>query len=259
MISAASTAARLRAPAAAMLPERRVLPSGSPGRGKAALEAPRLRAKPRGLVSNASIVVGAALATTAALSTSSSSSSLSCSSSSSSRLPPPPPPQRRSRAVAARAAPPSSTSEPALLVPGPEEDAWQPGDPVTPFMENSKRWLERDLPHLFDDIGIDKSGYAEVVEFRDPITSVSLFECLPVLFTLKDEERRDEEQKDVSSHLLSLSSPPKKNPVRLALGLPLQHRGAPPHLLSDFCPARRQADGSAGFDDEVRRGSEERE
>ena len=40
-------------------------------------------------------------------------------------------------------------------------------------MSERKAWLEKDLPHLFDDVGIDKSGYAEVVEFRDPITSVS--------------------------------------------------------------------------------------
>lgn len=46
---------------------------------------------------------------------------------------------------------------------------------MTPFMEDRARWLERDLPHLFDDVGIDKSGYAEVVAFRDPITSVSFW------------------------------------------------------------------------------------
>jgi hypothetical protein len=45
-------------------------------------------------------------------------------------------------------------------------------------MAERARWLERDLPHLFDDVGIDKSGYAEVVEFRDPITSVRFFQEL---------------------------------------------------------------------------------
>lgn len=31
-------------------------------------------------------------------------------------------------------------------------------------------FLTRDLQHLFDDQGIDKSQYDDVVEFRDPIT-----------------------------------------------------------------------------------------
>ena len=31
-------------------------------------------------------------------------------------------------------------------------------------------FLEKDLQHLFDDQGIDKSQYDNVVEFRDPIT-----------------------------------------------------------------------------------------
>lgn len=31
-------------------------------------------------------------------------------------------------------------------------------------------FLKRDLQHLFDDQGIDKSQYDDVVEFRDPIT-----------------------------------------------------------------------------------------
>lgn len=31
-------------------------------------------------------------------------------------------------------------------------------------------FLRKDLPHLFDDQGIDKDAYEEVVEFIDPIT-----------------------------------------------------------------------------------------
>ena len=31
-------------------------------------------------------------------------------------------------------------------------------------------FLKKDLQHLFDDKGIDKSQYDDVVEFRDPIT-----------------------------------------------------------------------------------------
>ncbi len=31
-------------------------------------------------------------------------------------------------------------------------------------------FLKEDLQHLFDDKGIDKSQYDDVVEFRDPIT-----------------------------------------------------------------------------------------
>ena len=32
-------------------------------------------------------------------------------------------------------------------------------------------FLRRDLVHLFDETGIDKTSYEEVVEFIDPITS----------------------------------------------------------------------------------------
>lgn len=69
-------------------------------------------------------------------------------------------------------------------------------------MEDRATWLERDLPHLFDDVGIDKSGYAEVVEFRDPITSVSCEESFLFFFVSLFWSRI----------LLStnLSSPPKK-------------------------------------------------
>lgn len=184
MISAASTAARLRTPAAGvgaamMLPER---PSGPLGRGKVAFAvpgAPGLRAKPH--FGASASVVGASWP----LSTLSTSSS--------------PPSSRRSRSVTARAASspapfPTSSREPALgiLAPGPDEDAWRPGDPITPFMENRKRWLMEDLPHLFDDIGIDKSGYADVVEFRDPITSVS---CLSYILVYLEGEREGEEEK----------------------------------------------------------------
>jgi hypothetical protein len=42
------------------------------------------------------------------------------------------------------------------------------------------RFLKDDLQHLFDDQGIDKSQYDDVVEFRDPITkydNASGIEC----------------------------------------------------------------------------------
>jgi hypothetical protein len=170
MTSVPPTAAQTRAPAAAM-PPRRQGPSSGPlaSQGPRALAAPRrLRAEmPRGTTAeSASIAIGAASATAL--------------SSLSQRLPRRGSSSRRP-VVARAAAPPSSTSGPSTpppLSPGPEEDAWRPGDPKTPFMAERARWLERDLPHLFDDVGIDKSGYAEVVEFRDPITSVRFFQEL---------------------------------------------------------------------------------
>jgi len=160
-----STAAPSRAQASAMLPGRIAWSPSALLQGPTALAPRRVQAKPQKSVASAMLVVGAA-STTTLLSTSSSPSSTSSSSSS-------PSPSRRPRSsVAARAAAAASPSPPPLA-PGPEEDAWRPGDALTPFMADRKRWLEGDLPHLFDDVGIDRSGYAEVVEFRDPITSVS--------------------------------------------------------------------------------------
>ena len=34
-------------------------------------------------------------------------------------------------------------------------------------------FLERDLPHLFDDVGIDATAYADAVDFTDPVTRYS--------------------------------------------------------------------------------------
>ena len=178
MISVPRTcAAAPRARAAAMPGKRRALSSGLLVQGTHALTPPTRLGRPRTTAkmasssSSASIAVGAALATT----------TTTRSTSTSSQLPPPRSPRpaaaSASVALAARAAA-ADTAEttpppPSPLAPGPEEDAWRPGDPFTPFMADRARWLERDLPHLFDDVGIDRSGYAEVVTFRDPITSVS--------------------------------------------------------------------------------------
>ena len=37
--------------------------------------------------------------------------------------------------------------------------------------QDRMEFLRRDLVHLFDEQGIDKSSYEEVVQFIDPITS----------------------------------------------------------------------------------------
>ncbi|EFJ10142.1 hypothetical protein SELMODRAFT_229405 [Selaginella moellendorffii] len=42
--------------------------------------------------------------------------------------------------------------------------------PVATDAESLVGFLEKDLPHLFDDQGIDRTRYEERVEFRDPIT-----------------------------------------------------------------------------------------
>lgn len=37
-------------------------------------------------------------------------------------------------------------------------------------VQDRMEFLRKDLPHLFDNQGIDKDAYEEVVEFIDPIT-----------------------------------------------------------------------------------------
>lgn len=76
-------------------------------------------------------------------------------------------------ASASTTTPPTTTTTTPTTpkTPGPAEDAWQPGQPPTPFMLDRAAFLERDLPHLFDGVGIDARAYADRVEFRDPITS----------------------------------------------------------------------------------------
>lgn len=39
------------------------------------------------------------------------------------------------------------------------------------YMEEMQEFLRKDLVHLFDEQGIDKSMYDQKVEFRDPITN----------------------------------------------------------------------------------------
>ena len=38
-------------------------------------------------------------------------------------------------------------------------------------LQERMEFLRRDLVHLFDETGIDKDSYEEIVEFVDPITS----------------------------------------------------------------------------------------
>ena len=42
---------------------------------------------------------------------------------------------------------------------------------MLPLSQDRMDFLRRDLVHLFDEQGIDKNSYEEVVEFVDPITS----------------------------------------------------------------------------------------
>ena len=39
------------------------------------------------------------------------------------------------------------------------------------MMDELKSFLYDDLPHLFDDVGIDTGKYNDTIAFRDPITS----------------------------------------------------------------------------------------
>ena len=91
----------------------------------------------------------------------------------------------RARVLAAASATPTPTpttttpSTPPPALPSPSlidlavEDAWAPGDPPTPLMADRIAFLEADLPHLFDGVGIDAAAYAPAVAFTDPITRYS--------------------------------------------------------------------------------------
>jgi hypothetical protein len=46
-----------------------------------------------------------------------------------------------------------------------------PGEGLSPTdAERLAEFLRVDLPHLFDDVGIDRTAYDDRVRFRDPIT-----------------------------------------------------------------------------------------
>ncbi|XP_040381027.1 uncharacterized protein LOC102710506 [Oryza brachyantha] len=70
----------------------------------------------------------------------------------------------RRRRLAARAVAPSPESAAAE-----EEEEGKGGLPAAEA-ERLVEFLREDLPHLFDDIGIDRSAYDDRVRFRDPIT-----------------------------------------------------------------------------------------
>ncbi|KAF8648145.1 hypothetical protein HU200_064998 [Digitaria exilis] len=88
-----------------------------------------------------------------------------------------PSPSRNKRPLlAARAAPPggavapASSSTPAAAA---EEEKDEKGGAEGLSAAEAERlceFLRADLPHLFDDVGIDRSAYDDSVRFRDPIT-----------------------------------------------------------------------------------------
>ncbi|XP_039843946.1 uncharacterized protein LOC120703827 [Panicum virgatum] len=83
---------------------------------------------------------------------------------------------RRNLRLAARAAPPGGAVAPASSSSAPaakeEEKDGSGGDEglSAPDAERLCEFLRADLPHLFDDVGIDRSAYDDRVRFRDPIT-----------------------------------------------------------------------------------------
>uniref|UniRef100_A0ACD5WXY2 Uncharacterized protein n=1 Tax=Avena sativa TaxID=4498 RepID=A0ACD5WXY2_AVESA len=75
--------------------------------------------------------------------------------------------RRRTRlSVAAQAAPSGGAVAPAAAGEGEKKDAGLPPAEAQRLVE----FLKDDLPHLFDDVGIDRSAYDDRVRFRDPIT-----------------------------------------------------------------------------------------
>ncbi|CAN6163569.1 unnamed protein product [Urochloa humidicola] len=84
--------------------------------------------------------------------------------------------RRRNLRLAARAAPPggavapSSSSAPAAAEEQKEEKGGGGGVLSAADAERLCEFLRADLPHLFDDVGIDRSAYDDRVRFRDPIT-----------------------------------------------------------------------------------------
>ncbi|KAG8075386.1 hypothetical protein GUJ93_ZPchr0006g45472 [Zizania palustris] len=93
-------------------------------------------------------------------------------------LPPPPPPPAaasslRPRKAAAAHSLSSRGRRPPLAAQAvaPEAAAAEEGGLPAAEAERLVEFLREDLPHLFDDVGIDRSAYDDRVRFRDPITS----------------------------------------------------------------------------------------
>ena len=83
--------------------------------------------------------------------------------------------RRRNLRLAARAAPPGGAVAPASSSAAPaaeeEKDGNGGGEGLSAAdAERLCEFLRADLPHLFDDVGIDRSAYDDRVRFRDPIT-----------------------------------------------------------------------------------------
>ncbi|KAL6602940.1 hypothetical protein ACP70R_043301 [Stipagrostis hirtigluma subsp. patula] len=82
--------------------------------------------------------------------------------------------RRRSPRLAARAAPPGGAVAPAQSASAPaaeEEKGEDRGEGLSAAeAERLVEFLRADLPHLFDDVGIDRAAYDDRVRFRDPIT-----------------------------------------------------------------------------------------
>ncbi|OEL22425.1 hypothetical protein BAE44_0016554 [Dichanthelium oligosanthes] len=81
--------------------------------------------------------------------------------------------RRRSLRLTARAAPPGGAVAPASSsAPAEEKEGEKGGGGGLPAAEAERlcEFLRADLPHLFDDVGIDRSAYDDRVRFRDPIT-----------------------------------------------------------------------------------------
>lgn len=73
----------------------------------------------------------------------------------------------------ARAAPPGGAVAPASAASKEDEQEEKGNDGGGLSAADAERlceFLRADLPHLFDDVGIDRSAYDDRVRFRDPIT-----------------------------------------------------------------------------------------
>jgi hypothetical protein len=76
--------------------------------------------------------------------------------------------RRRSPGLAVRALPPEAPAAAAAIEVDKEKG---PGEGLSPTdAERLAEFLRVDLPHLFDDVGIDRTAYDDCVRFRDPIT-----------------------------------------------------------------------------------------
>jgi len=80
--------------------------------------------------------------------------------------------KRRSSRLAARVAPPGGAVAPASAASkeDEQEEMGNGGGLSAADAERLCEFLRADLPHLFDDVGIDRSAYDDRVRFRDPIT-----------------------------------------------------------------------------------------